>query len=254
MRFSASIAVRNYNQRPVSLVSMSFAKLTGGFEMNKNSITRMVSMSIFGAWIFSCGSKQPEVKTSQEEPVENSAMEHLEEESRPDSYERESGEDAEAFAKRILSKYELRHAVIESAWGDKSFGKKIFAVYRDFETSYPYLEGIILQPVGDDTYKRIDLPEQIEGVGSGIEILAVFFDDVDNDGDQEMLFITEYLVRITDEETGLSGMMTQYSTFIYKQKKDQSGYKNEVELLPLSQKLEGKQTVAEVREALKSLR
>ncbi|MCB9230281.1 MAG: hypothetical protein H6581_01340 [Bacteroidia bacterium] len=156
----------------------------------------------------------------------------------------------------------LEHAVIEYAWGNPSQDKKIVALYQDraiMENGLTQVNGIVLFHLGGGEYEKVDFPIGMVGNGHPWDdsewTMAVLFEDVDKDGDKEMVILHGSYAKVWVEELDQYASGEDYLTFVFKQKKGEEGYENELIFLEeVSQKLDGCADAATVRKLIKELK
>ena len=185
--------------------------------------------------------------------------------------ERKPGESAEAFVLRQFED-ELQkeiielHPIIEYAWGDIEKGKKILCFIPAKDSASGMMQAKVFLPQGKNTY-QIALIDKILFTGGGEpeQVITVFFDDIDGNGDKELLFIKKASVKDYKDLVQPDGGVWKnapyrrpvYSTFIYRQRKNGKVYLPAFEAITwpyLIDRLQGLQTAAEVRRAIQQLR
>lgn len=158
------------------------------------------------------------------------------------------------------------HAVIEYAWGDQKQGKKIlfFLPAKKGEDGMP--QAVVLLPKGKNNYQQVDITRLLfSGTEPQEKVITVFFEDVDGNGDKELLFIKEGTVKdyktiVVDDGTAWENAPYHYKvyqTFIYRQRQKDGQYMEAFEKMDwpyLMTRLEGLQTAGEVRQVLKEMR
>ncbi len=158
------------------------------------------------------------------------------------------------------------HPVIEYSWGDPSQGKKILFFLPGEKGQKGMVQAIVLVPESNKYYRQVDIPKILfSGTSPQEKILTVFFEDVDGNGDKELLFIKEGTVKdyktiVADDGAAWENAPYHYKvyqTFIYRQRKKEGHYINAFEKMDwpyLMTRLEGLQTAGEVRKVLKKVR
>lgn len=158
------------------------------------------------------------------------------------------------------------HPVIEYSWGDQSQGKKILFFLPAEKGQKGMVQAIVLVPESNKHYVQVDIPKILfSGTSPQEKILTVFFEDIDGNGDKELLFIKEGTVKdyktiVTDDSTVWENAPHHYKvyqTFIYRQRKKEGQYINAFEKMDwpyLMIRLEGLQTAGAVRKVLKKVR
>lgn len=184
--------------------------------------------------------------------------------------QRGAGETAEAFALRQFTEEEKRaildiHPVIEYAWGDTQKGKKIINFLPPAFSEDGMMEAVVWLPQGDNQYKCVRIKRILfTGGGEAEKVHSVFFQDIDGNGDKELLFIKEGTVKDYKDLLADDGTSWQqapyrrktYSTFIYQQAKESGRYLDEFKPITwpyLLTKLDGLKTAAEVRQVIRDL-
>ena len=184
--------------------------------------------------------------------------------------QRRAGESAEAFVLRQFTKEEERdildiHPVIEYAWGDTRKGKKLINFLPPASSKDGMMEAAIWLPQGENQYKCIRIRRILfTGGGEAEKVLSVFFQDIDGDGDKELLFIKEGIVKAYKDLHAADDTSWQnapyrrktYSTFIYQQTKVSGQYLDEFEPITwpyLLTRLDGLKTAAEVHQVIRDL-
>lgn len=184
--------------------------------------------------------------------------------------QRGAGETAEAFVLRQFTKDERPgildiHPVIEYAWGDTRKGKKIINFLPPESSKDRMMEATVWLPQGENQYKCVRIRRILfTGGGEAEKVISVFFQDIDGNGDKELLFIKEGTVKdyknlLADDGTSWRQAPYRrktYSTFIYQQAKESGQYLDEFKPITwpyLLTKLDGLKTAAEVRQVIKDL-
>ena len=158
------------------------------------------------------------------------------------------------------------HPVIEYSWGDQSHGKKILFFLPAEKGENGMVQAIVLVPESNKYYRQVDIPKILfSGTSPHEKILTVFFEDIDGNGDKELLFIKEGTVKdyktiVADDGTVWENAPYHYKvyqTFIYRQLKKEGQYIDAFEKMDwpyLISRLEGLQTAGEVRKVLEKMR
>lgn len=158
------------------------------------------------------------------------------------------------------------HAVIEYNWGDQRRGKKIlfFLPAKKGQDEMP--QAVVLLPQGQNNYQQVDISRILfSGTEPHEKILTVFFEDIDGNGDQDLLFIKEGTVKDYKTIVAADGTVWEnapyrykvYQTFIYRQRQKDSQYMAAFEKMDwpyLMTRLEGLQTAGQVRQVLEKMR
>ncbi len=184
--------------------------------------------------------------------------------------DRRAGESAEDF---VLRQFEVEqrqaitelHPIIEYAWGDTQKGKKILCFIPAKFTASGMMQACIFLPQGKNLYQPVVIDRILfTGGGEPEEVITVFFEDIDANGDKELLFIKKASVKDYKDLIAEDGSIWEnipyrrqvYSTFIYRQKKSKNGYLSAFEEITwpyLIDQLKDLQTAAAVRQAIKKL-
>ncbi|NET31077.1 MAG: hypothetical protein F6K19_03640 [Cyanothece sp. SIO1E1] len=185
--------------------------------------------------------------------------------------QRQTTESAEDFVLRQFDGKEGRtilqlHPIIEYAWGDTEKGKKILCFIPAKYSASGMMQAKVFLPQGENTY-QIALIDKILFTGGGEpeQVITVFFEDIDANGDKELLFIKKASVKDYKDLVQKDGSVWKnapyrrpvYSTFIYRQRKSGKAYLPAFEAITwpyLIDRLQGLQTAAEVRQAIQKLR
>lgn len=158
------------------------------------------------------------------------------------------------------------HPVIEYSWGDQSQGKKILFFLPAEKGQQGMVQAIVLVPGNNRHYRQVDITQVLfSGTAPHEKILTVFFEDIDGNGDKELLFIKEGTVKDYKTIVAEDGSVWEnapyhykvYQTFIYRQQKKEGQYLEAFEKMDwphLMTRLEGLQTAGEVRKVLKKMR
>lgn len=180
-------------------------------------------------------------------------------------------ETAEAFVLRQFTAEEKQgildiHPVIEYAWGDTRKGRKIINFLPPASSKDGMMEAVVWLPQAENQYKCVRIRKILfTGGGETERVLSVFFQDIDGNGDKELLFIKEGTIKDYKDLLADDGTIWQhapyrrkvYSTFIYQQKKEAGQYL--AEFIPITwpyllDRLDGLKTAAEVRQVIRDLR
>ncbi|MBX2874282.1 MAG: hypothetical protein KTR30_19335 [Saprospiraceae bacterium] len=185
--------------------------------------------------------------------------------------ERKAGESAEDFVLRQFVEDQQRailnlHPIIEYAWGDTQKGKKVLCFVPPKFSPTGMMQAKVFLPQGNQQYKVASIDKILFTGGGGPEqVITVFFEDVDGNGDKELLFIKTGSVKDYQDIEAEDGSVWKnapyrrrvYDTFIYRQKKDQNGYSPAFEAITwpyLLERLAGLQTASAVRQVIKELK
>lgn len=157
------------------------------------------------------------------------------------------------------------HAIIEYNWGDQSRGKKILFFLPAEKGQHYMVQALVLIPQGNQYYRQVDISRILfSGTEPQEKVVTVFFEDIDGNGDKDLLFIKEGTVKdyktiVADDGTIWENAPYRYKvyqTFIYRQLKKQEQYMEAFEKMDwpyLMIRLEGLQTAGEVRQELKKM-
>ncbi len=185
--------------------------------------------------------------------------------------ERKPGEAAEAFVLRQFEEEQRQeilelHPIIEYAWGDTEKGKKILCFIPAKYSASGMMQAKVFLPQRKNTY-QIALIDKILFTGGGEpeQVITVFFEDIDANGDKELLFIKKASIKDYKDLIHKDGSVWKnapyrrqvYSTFIYRQRKSGKEYLPAFEAITwpyLMDRLQGLQTASEVRQVIQKLR
>lgn len=185
--------------------------------------------------------------------------------------ERKEGEPAQDFVLRQFMEDQQQailnlHPIIEYAWGNTQKGKKVLCFVPAEFSSTGMMQAKVFLPQGNQLYKVASIDKILfTGGGEPEQVITVFFEDIDGNGDKELLFIKTGTVKDYKDIEAEDGSVWKnapyrrrlYHTFIYRQKKDQNGYFAAFEAITwpyLLDRLEGLQTASAVRQAIKELK
>lgn len=158
------------------------------------------------------------------------------------------------------------HPITEYAWGDVRMGKKILCFIPARFTANGMMQARVFLPRGKNLYQTVFIDKILfTGGGEPEEVITVFFEDVDGNGDKELLFIKKASVKDYKDIVASDGSVLEnapyrrqvYSTFIYRQRKSGEDFLPAFEAITwpyLLDRLEGLQTADAVRQAIKKLR
>lgn len=185
--------------------------------------------------------------------------------------ERKPGESPEAFVLRQFED-ELRkeimelHPIIEYAWGDTEKGKKILCFIPAKYSASGMMQAKVFLPQGGNRYQIASIDKILfTGGGEPEQVITVFFDDIDANGDKELLFIKKASVKDYQDLVQPDGSVWKnapyhrqvYSTFIYRQRKSGKAYLPAFDAITwpfLIDRLQGLQTASTVRHAIEKVR
>ncbi|NRB46186.1 MAG: hypothetical protein HRU41_00835 [Saprospiraceae bacterium] len=158
------------------------------------------------------------------------------------------------------------HPIIEYAWGDTRKGQKILCFIPAKFTSNGMMQACVFLPQGKHQYQTVLIDRILfTGGGEPEQVITVFFEDIDGNGDKELLFIKKASVKdykdlVTEDGSLLENVphrRSVYSTFIYRQKKSGEDFLPAFEAITwpyLFDRLQGLQTASAVRAAIQKLR
>jgi hypothetical protein len=159
------------------------------------------------------------------------------------------------FLKRLFPASFLAGSLIRYAWRPSTFGKQLFFSYRERDAQGSEEEGIqlfVLDPFQPTTYTVQVL--LLKPIGDITNLASLFFTDVDQDGQKELLALVYAEVQHVDTHKDgeqLIGRLSQWQTQVFRyaglSHAGRPRYRRDTTPRPY---LDGLRTAAAVREAL----